>query len=221
MSDKLSALTANLVQYHVYRGGDVPPFTGAYDYVLAGDGLYKRARNALMYAVIRVAPATVAGLPPLGQHYRLIDEAWFSVASYLPGELLWHIYRDALALANGSGNLEKMYHLHVEGNRSWASIPEQKMSHSKVTYNAGHDDTVLCDLHSHHNMEAFFSHTDDRDEQGFRFYAVIGTLKESPRLRLRLGIYGDRVEISPRRLFDGLGPFMWQENAFSMEVARV
>ena len=40
-------------------------------------------------------------------------------------------------------------------------------------------------------LPAFFSATDDRDEQGFRIYGVAGRLyTPRPELRLRVGVYG-------------------------------
>lgn len=201
----LASLTANLVQYHVYRG-EMPKLTGAYDYILAGDGLHKRARNQFMTACIQVAACHVAGLPPLPP--AIVDRIIPAAGGYFPGALLLDdVYNDASRY--GEDGLERMYHLHVDGQRAWVSVPDQTMSEYKVTYGYGNfDPTIICDLHSHHSMPAFFSDTDDRDEQGFGFYAVIGDLfSEHPQLRIRLGMYGDFLELDPDVLFDGLGPF--------------
>jgi PRTRC genetic system protein A len=47
------------------------------------------------------------------------------------------------------------------------------------------------DIHSHGSMKAFFSFTDDRDEQGLRLYMVVGRLDTLlPEVELRLGVYG-------------------------------
>ena len=52
-------------------------------------------------------------------------------------------------------------------------------------------DVVLAEFHSHGSARAFFSPTDDRDEQGFRIYGVVGRLDTpsaraaSPGRRLR------------------------------------
>jgi hypothetical protein len=48
---------------------------------------------------------------------------------------------------------------------------------------------------------------DNRDEQGARFYAVIGRIYSRPEIRLRLGVYGDFVDLPAAALFEGLGPF--------------
>ena len=55
---------------------------------------------------------------------------------------------------------------------------------------AGGADTLI-EVHSHHNMAAFFSGTDDREERaGFRIYSVIGNLARKPTILTRVGIYG-------------------------------
>ena len=51
------------------------------------------------------------------------------------------------------------------------------------------DGQAVVDLHSHNSMPAFFSTTDDGDEGGLRFYAVIGKLGTSqPEIRVRVGV---------------------------------
>ena len=56
-------------------------------------------------------------------------------------------------------------------------------------------------------MRAFFSGTDNRDELGFRFYAVIGRIFTVPEMVLRVGIYGDMLRVPITTLFAGEGPF--------------
>jgi PRTRC genetic system protein A len=58
---------------------------------------------------------------------------------------------------------------------------------------------TLLELHSHHQMAAFFSATDTADEQGFRLYGVVGRLdsdsQHTPEIRMRMGIYGQFWDI--------------------------
>lgn len=57
-------------------------------------------------------------------------------------------------------------------------IPPQSISHANVTYDrtAILEGNYVCvlDIHSHDSMSAFFSGTDDADEQEPRFYGVFG-----------------------------------------------
>lgn len=55
---------------------------------------------------------------------------------------------------------------------------------------------LVMDIHSHNNMSAFFSGTDDSSEQETRFYGVIGRLDlPIPHLRFRYSVEGNFVEI--------------------------
>ncbi|MCP4385693.1 MAG: hypothetical protein GY798_30510, partial [Hyphomicrobiales bacterium] len=104
-----------------------------------------------------------------------------------------------------------IYHFRFDpANGCWSvTRPEQDQSRTRVGYTydpAG----IAVDLHSHNTMPAFFSPTDDRDELGGRFYAVMGHLeRENPELVLRLGLYGHWLYNVPApALFDDLGPFV-------------
>jgi hypothetical protein len=57
-------------------------------------------------------------------------------------------------------------------------------------------------------MGAFWSGTDNGDEQGFRAYGVIGRLDERPEIRLRLGVYGYWFPVPVSQLFDGPAGFV-------------
>ena len=62
-------------------------------------------------------------------------------------------------------------------------------------------------------MNAFFSQTDDADEQAAKVYAVIGKLDTMPEIRLRVGIYGYWRSLPVTAVFMGSGPFkdLYQE----------
>jgi hypothetical protein len=55
-------------------------------------------------------------------------------------------------------------------------------------------------------MRPFFSRTDDRDETGFRIYAVIGDINfhsnVPPSIRVRVGVYGHFWPIPAASIFN-------------------
>ena len=66
---------------------------------------------------------------------------------------------------------------------------------------------MVAEFHSHGGSRAFFSATDDRDEQGFRTYGVVGRLDApQPELRLRVGVYGHFAPVEWPHLFGGSDP---------------
>lgn len=63
--------------------------------------------------------------------------------------------------------------------------------------------SLLCETHSHHTMRAFFSATDDANENATQFYGVWGEIKkEQPAFAFRYCSGDSKVEISPDVLFE-------------------
>jgi hypothetical protein len=87
-------------------------------------------------------------------------------------------------------------------------IPQQSVSmfHVKGEINPAYDNNRYIhymDLHSHHNMKAYFSAIDDADEKATRVYAVIGeVLSYFPQIRTRISNGGKFHEIDPSVVFE-------------------
>ena len=179
----------------------IPPARDVgYDYILAGNGLFKRARSRHVEVMACIAPAHVAGLPGAVAYVKLLGRR-------LPEQFLVTAHADALRWARRQGR-EAMYHaLRMEDGRAQLRRPRQRANGGGVAYEGGGDARIVCDLHSHCEMRAYFSTTDDRDEVGFRFYAVMGRIGSRPEIAMRLGVYGDFVPVPARTVFAGLGPF--------------
>lgn len=191
------------IKYHV-AGDELGVPAIPYDYVMDKLGVIKRVSNIHFLAHLRVADGHVAGLP-------LLSEGLSLRVPKIPARWLYRVLDHAAQAGNGVAVLrpiEQMYHFHFIDGQWRVSIPKQDASAARVSYRGGHQATVVLDLHSHHNMSAYFSRTDDEDEQGCRFYAVIGRIYSRPEIRLRLGLYGDFVDLEATELFDGLGPFV-------------
>lgn len=61
----------------------------------------------------------------------------------------------------------------------------------------------VCEIHSHNTMPAFFSDTDDSDEQYTGIFGVIGSLdQELPTMKFRVGMDGVFKEIAVSDLFE-------------------
>ena len=101
------------------------------------------------------------------------------------------------------GAAGKAYSRNPRPERYWKDRPA-----TSVVGAEENTSNVMVDLHSHGNMGAFWSGTDNADEQGFRVYGVIGRLDERPEIRLRLGVYGYWFPIPVSLLFDGSTGFL-------------
>ena len=61
------------------------------------------------------------------------------------------------------------------------------------------------DIHSHNNMNAFFSETDNRDERAARVYAVVGKVTGFfPEIKVRIANSRSFVEIDPSVVFESV-----------------
>lgn len=175
------------------------PKNKAYGYVMAGNGVFKYADNEHIEAAIQVAECKIKGLPILRPCARLRHDL------KLRGNLLFDILKDAKA----AGGVETMYQIEMDVYNGNAIVkkPNQSGSATRVHFSENPSQNIVLDIHSHANMDAFFSSTDNRDEQGFRFYGVIGNIFTHPTLKLRIGIYGDYANVPILDLFTDYGPF--------------
>lgn len=174
-----------------------------YQYVVAGNGLFIRADDSRMRALVQIAPAQLNGLADLVPFAELkVDR--------VPGVWL----RSVLASARARMPNEAMYEFIWDGTQhnavthTWRCVaPKQVATPTAVDVLDCSPDTVI-DLHSHNSMPAFFSATDDADEQGLRFYVVIGRIDtDTPEIRVRAGVYGHFMDVPADMLFGDIGPF--------------
>lgn len=203
------------VPLYLYQGADLPEPRHLCDYVLAAQGLIRRMSNhhtaadLLLHPFPPDLPLPGLGLQPCplrGIHFRL---------PRIPAGLLLALLEDA----RQDMEREFMYRVRFDpaGGVYEIDRPAQRGDRLHVRYDAGNGSDVILEIHSHNRMPAFFSPTDDRDEQGGRWYAVMGHIdREHPRLALRLGMYGQwAVNMPLTTLFEGVGPFepVWLDPA--------
>ena len=183
---------------------ELPPMGEVmYQYVVAGNGLFIRAEDTRMRALVQIAPAALNGLADLAPIAELkverVPGVWLrsvldSARRHLPDEVLFQF------AYNGQQN-----HAVQRTWRCW--MPEQQTTFVSVEFVDRGESTI--DLHSHNTMRAFFSDQDDRDEAGLRFYAVIGRVDtDTPEIRVRAGVYGHHLAVPADVIFDDLGPFV-------------
>lgn len=163
-----------------------------YAYITAGNGIFVSARRPGLEALIPVTACRIAGLPDLAPRVDLPQR--------VPAPLLAHALRfsqqvfpdEALFWFNWIG----AWYLH---------IPDQRVTHTSVMPcdQQNHAGTrALVDLHSHARFAPFFSPADDRDETGFRIYAVIGNLDKTPTISVRVGVYSHYFSIPASTVFE-------------------
>ena len=169
-----------------------------YDYVLGAGGLYVQSESAHLTARVLVAPAEVRGLASVTEKLALTH-------GLIPSGL-FDLGLDWLLAAPGT---ERFFAVRWDSDAYRLVIPPQEGTSASLTYEppAG----VVAEFHSHGGHSAFFSATDDGDEQGFRIYGVVGRLDTpEPELTLRVGIYGHFAPLEWPQVFDGPLPRGWR-----------
>lgn len=195
------------IPLYLYQGYALPRPESLYDYVLDQAGVVKRVESRYASAdkcLITFPETNRESLTGL-QLARYPLEPVQPKFPRIPGRLLL----DLLADARQNLSREVMYHLRYHPTTGWrVTRPDQRGHWSRVGYDEQDQHDIMLEIHSHNTLPAFFSTTDDRDEQGGRFYGVIGKLdQERPQLVLRLGLYGHWIPNIPGlTLFDDLGP---------------
>ncbi len=162
-----------------------------YDYVLGAGGLYVQSESAHLTARLLIAPAEVRGLAPVSEKLALAH-----------GPIPAHVFEIGLAWLLATPDTERFFAVRWDGDAYRLVVPPQSGTSASLTYQppAG----VVAEFHSHGGHSAFFSATDDRDEQGFRIYGVVGRLDTpEPELTLRVGIYGHFAPLEWAQVFDG------------------
>ena len=183
-----------LVDYLIAHDGPPKPSGYAYDYVLAGAGVYIQAENACLASRIPIAHCPVRGLLslqpafalkhgriPFGLWQHIVDvaQAW---ATHEHEVLLTVRYDDRLG-----------YHL---------VVPRQVNGPTEIAYLPAPN--VVLEIHSHHVYPAHFSEVDDADEGRLALYGVVGWLdSERPEVALRVGVYGYFMPLRWTDVFEG------------------
>jgi PRTRC genetic system protein A len=188
----------NIVTAHLAENKELPALDAFYQYVIGAEGLYIRAQDDFLDALVLIAPSDrdLNGVAVLDEYARL------RVAK-IPSPLL------TAARASAKRHLpnEAMYQFTWTAAQRWAvEMPKQTGTPVSLSF----EDTpgTILDLHSHGILSAFFSDTDNNDEQGLRLYAVIGKIDtDAPEILCRIGVYGHHLEIPATDIFENIAPF--------------
>ena len=165
-----------------------------YDYVLAANGLYVQAESESIQARILTAQAGVRGLADSGEQLRLRH-----------GPIPAGILDLGLEWFRATTDTERIFTVLWDQGRYRTVVPAQAGSAGSLRYTPPKG--VILEVHSHCRMNAFFSDTDDSDEQGFHIYGVVGRIdRERPQLSLRVGVYGHFAPVRWEQVFTGPRP---------------
>ena len=160
-----------------------------YDYIIAGNGVFVRSRNRCLEATVNVTWADVRGLLPL-----------YESLSLPGGRVPRQLYNLALSLFSADPWNE--HYVAVTWNGCYhLKMPIQEKSPGKVRYERLPD--TMMDIHSHGLGSAWFSGTDNRDEQEMKVYMVVGEVdKLFLEVDFRVGVYGYFAPVELSEVFN-------------------
>lgn len=162
-----------------------------FDYVLGAGGVYVQSESADLTARVLVAPCEVRGLAPVEEKVELAH-----------GPIPARLFDAGLRWFRDDPHTERFFAVHWEGDAYRAVAPPQQGTAASLEYRTLGG--AVAEFHSHGTLSAFFSKTDDEDEQGFRIYGVVGRLDTpEPELSLRVGVYGHFATVEWTQVFDG------------------
>jgi PRTRC genetic system protein A len=155
-----------------------------YAYIMAGNGVFLYAKRDDLEVLIPVSRATIAGLPPLEPFVNM---------PRVPAILMQHI------LQASKENLpnEILFRFNFDHDQQIWNLDVFPVDKSDPL-----GTKALIDLHTHARMEPFFSRTDNKEEQGFRIFAVLGKVNEKPEIRACVGVYGNYWNIPASMVFE-------------------
>ncbi|MGB9846237.1 MAG: Mov34/MPN/PAD-1 family protein [Desulfotomaculales bacterium] len=126
---------------------------------------------------------------------------------YGPVEALVHIYWSPT---------EKSYYVYCPNQRVTGISIRAEWDNERDK-----EDVLVCEIHSHHVMDAFFSSTDDEYEKATRFYAVVGNIENFfPDVRLRYANARRHFEVPLDTLFEMRFPKEWLKKLELLEQKK-
>jgi PRTRC genetic system protein A len=187
---------SSLIEHVIYDGNLPPANPHGYQYILAGNGLFLRAKNETLDVLLALRRCNVRGLPSIEPFVHMGHS-----------KLSWLLLQGVVNHAKCHWQRETAYQITLNQNQFVAQV----VALGSVA-SVKHDDVegagqIICDIHSHHTMAAYFSGQDDKSNQDFRWYMVIGRVtSDLPAARLRLGVYGYHFPMPLNTLFKGTLP---------------
>ncbi|WGG51794.1 PRTRC system protein A [Rugamonas sp. DEMB1] len=165
--------------------------------LLATDGIYLEVRRPWLHFTHRLAAVSGVRVP-----YGPI-KAGFELAFGSLGKTMEQLQDFALH-ASAAAPLEAAASVIWNHSTSaWRIEYPETIGEASATHiqfkqvEIGDDESVVVDLHSHGNLEAFFSSTDDQDDAGsVKIAGVYGSLdKDKPTVEFRLCVLGLTIPI--------------------------
>ncbi len=192
MSSKL-ILLPDLIGHRIAASENDPIEAALYEYLLAGNGLFLRAKRKEFTVSLPLSREKVSGLPNVQ-----VGISWEKPR--VPASLWRDILEHARLTQTSASFKEELYLIYWDKILDSWQCRAAGREHSTASTIA--DDTLpeyadcCIELHTHPPNALHFSRADDRDELGkFRIFAILIDVHDKPKIRFRCGVYDHLVPI--------------------------
>jgi hypothetical protein len=192
MSSNLIA-PPKLVGHRVAASENDPIDAALFEYLLAGNGLFVRAKRREFAVALPLSMQKISGLPKIS-----IGVSW--TKPRIPASLWQEILRHSQQTHTSSNFKEEVYLIYWDKGFSewqWRASGRENNWASTVADDTLPEYSDCCiELHTHPPGALSFSRADDRDELGkFRIFAILIDVHDKPKIRFRCGVYDHLVPI--------------------------
>ncbi|MBX3289972.1 MAG: hypothetical protein KF855_11580 [Acidobacteria bacterium] len=192
MSSKL-ILLPDLIGHRIAASANDPIDAALYEYLLAGNGLFVRAKRKEFAVSLPLSTKKIHGLPNAAigifwEKPRISASLWRDILSHA---------RQTHTSVNFKEEVYLICWDQVESCWKWRAAGRERSMASTIA-----DDTLpeyadcCIELHTHPPGALNFSRADDQDELGkFRIFAILIDVHDKPKIRFRCGVYDHLVPI--------------------------
>lgn len=182
-----------LVGHRIAASENDPIDAALYEYFLAGNGLFVRAKRREFAVSLPLSMQKIWGLPNVSigifwERPRIGASAW--------QEILMHA-RQRQTSSNFKEEVYLIYWDKLSGAWQWRASGREHSWASTIADDTLPEYAECCiELHTHPPGALNFSGADDRDELGkFRIFAILIDVHDKPKIRFRCGVYDHLVPI--------------------------
>lgn len=169
------------------------------NYVLAGNGGVEIRENEI--GIFSAVTKKVPGLEP-------VKEGLNMKLPKIPLRILLQIikfFKDVNAKHETEAIIQIFWNR--KKKEYFCYCPRQEASGASVDFKRDKEKEKKCllvaDVHSHNDMDAFFSFTDDKDEKETRLFGVVGNVDEPmPKIQFRASSGNSSIEVSLNDIFE-------------------
>ena len=170
---------------------DLPP-----GYLWAGNGIFRSVLRTEFNATIAHSLVTTPGLVELSSSFELL-------VPKVPQDKI----KSIIELIKQYPDLEQLFYLYWRGT-AWEVIrPEQECTPTSCISLEQHPEPAAIEIHSHGAMGAFFSATDNREENGCRISTVIGRNNNQLEIVSRVCAHGLFLNVSSSQIYQNINSY--------------